>query len=220
MKQPAKRSKGASQKPQPKPSPPKENVEDKDECVSAYKQAPQLSKEADAESQDASKSELSEVFDEEPEPSSKRQKSTERAPKKQKAATTKGKGTSKAKDADVDPDQVEIKRLQGWLIKCGIRKFWSKELVPFDTSKAKIKHLKVMLADAGMQGRYSQEKAKQIRERRELAEELEGVKEGEKQWGTGNQDEEESDGERPRRRLNRGLKSLAFLDDDDGEETD
>lgn len=219
MKQPAKRSKGAPQKPQPKRSPPKETLEGKDESDSAGKQAPQPSKEADAEPQDASESQLSEVLEEETELSSKRQKSSEPAPKK-KTTTSKGKSTSKAKDADVDPDQAEIKRLQGWLIKCGIRKLWSKELAPFDTSKAKIKHLKGMLADAGMQGRYSQEKAKQIRESRELAEELEGVKEGEKQWGTGNQDEEESDSERPRRRLNRGLKSLAFLDDDDGEETD
>ena len=51
------------------------------------------------------------------------------------------------------PDQAEIKRLQG------IRKFWSKELASYDTPKAKIKNLKQMLAEAGMTGRYSQEKA-------------------------------------------------------------
>ena len=121
------------------------------------------------------------------------------------------------------PDQAEIKRLQGWLIKCGIRKFWSKELAPYDTPKTKIKHLKQMLAEAGMTGRYSQEKAKQIREERELKQDLEMVQEGAKQWGAeeeDDEDEESGNAQRQRRLANRGRKSLAFLEDEDGEETD
>jgi len=160
------------------------------------------------------------VLDEEPQPSRKRQQSSE-APKQKKTAPTKKKPTPKAKDADQNPDQSEIKRLQGWLIKCGIRKFWSKELAPYDTSKAKIKHLKEMLADAGMKGRYSLEKAKQIREERELKADLEMVQEGAKQWGTGSPEAEEASDSGPRRRrLTRGRQSLAFLEDEDGEETD
>ena len=65
-----------------------------------------------------------------------------------------------------DPDQEEIKRLQGWLVKCGIRKMWWKELQPFETPREKITHLKDMLTEAGMVGRYSQEKAAHIREER------------------------------------------------------
>lgn len=164
---------------------------------------------------DDSESEMSVVLDEEPKPKvpRKRQKSAD-GPSKMKKAPK-----AKAKDEDISPDQAEIKRLQGWLIKCGIRKLWGKELAPFDTTKAKIKHLKGMLEDAGMKGRPSQEKASQIREERELKADLELIKEGAKHWGAKDDDEGEND-EKPRRRLNRGHQSLAFLDSDDGEETD
>ncbi|KAL3482437.1 hypothetical protein BJX99DRAFT_2602 [Aspergillus californicus] len=162
---------------------------------------------------DDSESEMSVVLDEEPEPKRQRQKKNAGATsKKPRKAPTKG------KDADADPDQAEIKRLQGWLIKCGIRKMWFRELAPYDTSKAKIKHLKNMLKDAGMDGRYSAEKARQIREERELRDDLEMVQEGAKRWGKNNA-EDASDSGQPRRRLNRGLQSLAFLGSG-GEETD
>ncbi|KAJ5210685.1 hypothetical protein N7491_010493 [Penicillium cf. griseofulvum] len=160
-----------------------------------------------------SESEMSVVLDEEPQPKAPR--------KRQKSAVgtaTKTKKAPKAKDEDISPDQAEIKRLQGWLIKCGIRKLWGKELAPYDTPKAKIKHLKGMLEDAGMTGRPSQEKANQIREERELKADLEQIQQGAKQWGT--KSDEENDGDsKPRRRLNRGRQSLAFLESE-GEETD
>ncbi|CAG8423901.1 unnamed protein product [Penicillium salamii] len=161
---------------------------------------------------DDSESEMSVVMDEEPKP---------KAPRKQKKSAdgaSKPKKAPKAKDEDISPDQAEIKRLQGWLIKCGIRKLWGKELAPFDTPKAKIKHLRGMLEDAGMKGRPSQERANQIREERELKADLELITEGEKNWGA--KSDEEGDDDKPRRRLNRGRQSLAFLDSDDGEETD
>ena len=108
--------------------------------------------------------------------------------------------------------------MQGWLIKCGIRKVWSKELAKCDTAKEKIRHLKGMLKDAGMEGRYSVEKANRIREERELKADLEMVQEGAKRWGK-ESGSENSDDSRPKRRLNRGRKSLAFLESE-GEETD
>jgi hypothetical protein len=162
---------------------------------------------------DDSESEMSVVLDEEPQPKAprKRQKSAAGT------ATKTKKKAPKAKDEDTSPDQAEIKRLQGWLVKCGIRKLWGKELAPYDTPKAKIKHLKKMLEDAGMTGRPSQEKANQIREERELKADLEQIQEGAKQWGA-KSDEEDEDA-KPRRRLARGRQSLAFLESD-GEETD
>ncbi|KAL3453470.1 hypothetical protein BJX65DRAFT_263990 [Aspergillus insuetus] len=172
------------------------------------------SPEQDAGVGGVSESEMSIVLDEEPKPKRQRQK-------KGAAATSgkaKKKAPSKAKDADADPNQAEIKRLQGWLIKCGIRKMWARELAPYETPKAKIKHLKDMLKDAGMEGRYSVEKARQIKEERELREDLEMVQEGAKRWGK-EKGEDGSDSGQPRRWLNRGLKSLAFLESD-GEETD
>lgn len=160
-----------------------------------------------------SDSEMSIVLDEEPKPTRKRGKSSEAASQKGKK-----KAVGKSKDGNLDPNEAEIKRLQGWLVKCGIRKVWSRELASYDTSKAKVKHLKDMLKDVGMEGRYSLEKARQIKEERELQADLEMIKEGEKQWGRGSV-EEESDRNQPRRRLNRGRQTLAFLDSD-GEETD
>lgn len=159
-----------------------------------------------------SESELSSVIDDEPKPK-KRRKGTESQPSqaKKKSASTKG------KDADLNPDEAEIKRLQGWLVKCGIRKVWGKELKPHETPKAKIKHLKEMLEEAGMTGRFSQEKANQIKEARELAADIEAVKEGNERWGMEN-DSEEAD-EKPRRRLVRGHKNFDFLSSG-GEETD
>ncbi|TPR10076.1 Phosphotransferase enzyme family protein [Aspergillus niger] len=122
------------------------------------------------------------------------------------------------KDDSESELSAEIKRLQGWLLKCGIRKMWARELAPYDTPKAKINHLKGMLKDAGMEGRYSVEKANRIREERELKADLEMVQEGAKRWGKESASENSDDGQ-PKRRLNRGRKSLAFLESE-GEETD
>lgn len=172
---------------------------------------------------DASESELSVLIDDDPKPKKRRQKDS--SGPKTKKTNHKASTNSKA-DTNADPDQEEIKRLQGWLVKCGVRKLWGKELKPYDTSKAKIKHLKGMLSDVGMTGRYSTEKASQIKESRELAADIEAVQEGAERWGA----EEDEDGEqgekatgadaRPgARRLVRGAKNYDFLSSD-GEETD
>ena len=164
---------------------------------------------------EGSESEMSVVLDEAPKPRSKRKSSElDKGPSKKKSKT------SKAPKAELaaDPDTEEIKRLQGWLVKCGIRKMWYKELQPYDTPKAKVRHLKEMLAEAGMTGRYSVEKASQIREERELKADLDAVQAGNKQWGM--ETPEEDGNSRPKRRLAKGLKELDFLNDDDGDETD
>jgi hypothetical protein len=93
-----------------------------------------------------------------------------------------------------------------------------------------------MLADAGMTGRYSIEKAGQIREARELAADIEAVQEGAERWGAADADEQEGGGggggrhkgaekqpeqddAPPARRLVRGARHYDFLSSD-GEETD
>ena len=162
-----------------------------------------------------SESEMSEVMDEDPKPKPRKRRS---APGEGKTKTVAKPKEKKSKPQDTNPDGEEIKRLQGWLVKCGIRKMWYRELAPYDNPKAKIRHLKEMLADAGMIGRYSAEKATQIREARELKSELEAVQAGAKQWGTGGSDGE--DDAKPKRRLARGLQNLDFLNDDDGAESD
>ncbi|KAL8942364.1 MAG: hypothetical protein Q9211_001425 [Gyalolechia sp. 1 TL-2023] len=161
-----------------------------------------------------SESELSVLIDEEPKPKKRARKAGSKKPKSGKE----GSKPAKAPQQLPDPDSEKIKRLQGWLVKCGIRKMWFRELAPYDTSKAKIRHLEAMLTDAGMTGRYSQEKATQIREERELKADLEAVKAGNEQWG-----KVESDGDgggRPRGKVARGLEELDFLKDEDGDESD
>ena len=166
------------------------------------------SKAADADSE----SDLSSVIDDEPKPKKRR-----KGPESQSSQAKRQGPSIRGKDADLNPDEAEIKRLQGWLVKCGIRKVWGKELKPYETPKAKIKHLKEMLEDAGMTGRFSLEKANQIKEARELAADIEAVKEGNERWGMEN-DSEEVDA-KPRKRLVRGQKNFDFLSSG-GEETD
>ena len=173
---------------------------------------------------DASESEMSVLLDEDPKPKKKRaQKGTSGSNPKKSTDKISAKAKS---DADADPDQAQIQRLQGWLVKCGIRKLWGKELKPYESPKAKIKHLKDMLADVGMTGRYSLEKANQIKESRELAADIEAVQEGAERWGAAEGEDGGSDekaievGARPgARRLVRGAKNYDFLSSD-GEETD
>ncbi|KAF2850229.1 hypothetical protein T440DRAFT_108924 [Plenodomus tracheiphilus IPT5] len=129
--------------------------------------------------EDVSDSDLSSVIDEEP-VKKQRKKKDSAAPGK-KASKTKA---TKAKTVD-DPDQAKIKELQGWLVKCGIRKVWSRdpELSKCSTSKEKISVLRSMLKDVGMDGKFSVEKAAKIKEQREFAKDLEAIKEGEMAWG-------------------------------------
>ena len=166
---------------------------------------------------DASDDEMSEVLDEAPKAKGRKRRSDSGKPRAKKTETTNRK---KSSEQSTDPDADEIKRLQGWLIKCGIRKMWHRELAPYDDYKAKIGHLKKLLADAGMTGRYSIEKANQIKEERELRADLEAVQEGAKAWGKAESEGEDEASSRPKRRLARGLQELSFLNDEDGEETD
>ncbi|KAL2167543.1 hypothetical protein VTG60DRAFT_1129 [Thermothelomyces hinnuleus] len=123
---------------------------------------------------DDSSSELSSVIDEPPPPKRKRN------PKKPAGKQS----TSAAADS---PDEAQIKLLQSQLNKCGVRKIWAVEFKKHgaDTPKAKIKHLKQMLADVGMTGRFSEARAREIREMRELQADLQDVIQGEKSWGVG-----------------------------------
>jgi hypothetical protein len=62
------------------------------------------------------------------------------------------------------------------VVACGVRKQWTKELGGLTTPQ-QIKRLKKILADLGMKGRLSLEKAKQVRAQREFQQELEDVRE-------------------------------------------
>ncbi|KAL9102525.1 MAG: hypothetical protein Q9163_002334 [Psora crenata] len=174
------------------------------------------------EGQDAehSSSDMSVLVDEEP--NIRKNKKRRKLDVRSGAKKLKSSKPTSPLNCNTDTDAEEIKRLQSWLIKCGIRKMWYKELSPYDTSKEKIRHLKNMLAEAGMSGRYSKDKANQIREERELKADLEAVQEREKAWGRAEDNGQEDGGAigKPRGRLSKGLQGLDFLNHDDGEETD
>lgn len=203
----------------------KENVvesgsEDESEAVDTS--SGKKEEEEEVRPEDGSESEMSVVLDEPP-PKKRRQKSASAETKANAKPTKKAPAKATQNAQPVSADEAEIKRLQGWLVKCGIRKLWHKELAPFDRPKAKINHLKGMLSDVGMVGRYSLEKAEAIKEQRELAADLEAVQEGAKKWGHGDEEgsgeEEAATTARPRRRA--AAASARFVDfGDSGEESD
>ncbi|KAF1809358.1 hypothetical protein P152DRAFT_161593 [Eremomyces bilateralis CBS 781.70] len=166
-----------------------------------------------------SDSDMSVLIDDGP-PRKKTKAAKSGAKAKAKATKPKAPKAAQSKSDGSTSQESEIKRLQGWLIKCGIRKLWHRELAPYATPGEKIGHLKEMLRDAGMEGRYSAEKARQIKEQRELAADLEAVTEGNKVWGKkkeAEQDETKETKEKRGRTLAKGFKDLAFLEDDDEE---
>ncbi|KAK4152724.1 hypothetical protein C8A00DRAFT_16004 [Chaetomidium leptoderma] len=134
--------------------------------------------------EDDSSSELSSVIDEPPPPKRKRKSAKDTATSK----PTTGRATKSSTTATADsPDEAQIKLLQSQLSKCGVRKVWAFEFKRSgaDTPKAKIKQLKEMLVEVGMTGRFSEGKAKEIKEMRELQADLQDVMQGEKSWGVG-----------------------------------
>ncbi|KAK3998022.1 hypothetical protein QBC44DRAFT_47751 [Cladorrhinum sp. PSN332] len=168
-----------------------------------------LNKEEQKKDEDAadSDSSLSSVIDDVPAPKRKR-KSKDAAPAKKSAGPRK----PKAAAAELSPDEALIKQLQGQLLKCGVRKVWAFEFKKHEatTPKEKIKHLKKMLADVGVTGRFSEVKAKEIKERRELLEDLGAVQEWNSTFGL---DKRAS----RRRGTKSSSKTLAQSDEDEDE---
>ncbi|KAJ8133125.1 hypothetical protein O1611_g509 [Lasiodiplodia mahajangana] len=152
---------------------------------------------------DDSDSSLSSVLDEPP-------------PKKRKGRVAKGAANPKQSTSkEVTGDEAEIKKLQGQLVKCGVRKIWGIELKKYGAdSKAKIRHLRGMLRDVGMDGRFSEAKAREIKERRELMGELEAVNEMNDLWGL-----EGHNGRASRSKaVRKTMKEDSDLDDDDDDD--
>lgn len=186
------------------PPPPKKKRKSKEPPVP--KKTKPAKEDKDGNNSDSS---LSSVVIDDPPPKKRGRKSKEPA--------ADGGGGSKKKvrkstsgDQDVSPDDAEIKKLQGQLGKCGVRKIWGIELRKYgDDTRARIGHLRDLLKEIGMDGRFSEAKAREIKERRELALELEAVNEMNDLWGKGST------------RRTRGAapkKSLAESGDDDDED--
>lgn len=170
-----------AEKPEASPKAPakeKSPAEAKDEEPAEKLEAANETREEKPTLDDDTTSELSDVIDEPPKPKRKKKEAgAPKAPKEKK---------EKKAAAPENPDDAEIKKLQSHLVKCGIRKIWGFELKQYgDNSKAKIKHLRGMLKDIGMDGRFSEARAREIKERRELEADLEAVQEMNENWGAG-----------------------------------
>ncbi|KAG8834171.1 hypothetical protein FRC18_002458 [Serendipita sp. 400] len=126
-----------------------------------------------------SDSDLSVLEDDSPVKARKPKENRRPSVSKEKSKQTKkgGKGKGKAEtDANVDINEDQIKKLKALVAACGVRKKWAKEFEGMeDKPKQQLSRLKEILAELGMTGRMSLEKAKSIRAKRELAAELEDV---------------------------------------------
>ncbi|KAJ1325955.1 hypothetical protein MN608_09156 [Microdochium nivale] len=206
-----------SAKPKSKPAPAKSESELSKPGVdegddSKNKDEPPAKPKADGEQGSAktgdiidSDSELSSVIDDPP-PRKRGKGAASKGPSKPSA--------TKAPPKQVSADEEEIKKLQGHLVKCGVRKIWGIELKTFrDDTKAKIRHLRGMLTDAGMTGRFSEARAKEIKEQRELMADLEAVQDMNALWGSA-----KGGGRASRSRASK--KSVREAPDDEEEEED
>ncbi|KAH7890890.1 hypothetical protein F5I97DRAFT_1975945 [Phlebopus sp. FC_14] len=118
---------------------------------------------------DPADSELSSVVDEAPK--KHRKKNAVKEPKPEN-----GKRGKKTKEP-LSKDEDTVVRLKAMVVACGVRKTWKKEFGEMDRPSQQIKRLHEILGELGMTPRYSMEKAKVIREKRELAQELKDVQE-------------------------------------------
>ncbi|KAJ7211488.1 hypothetical protein B0H12DRAFT_1157011 [Mycena haematopus] len=152
-------------------------------------------------------------------------------PKKRKSQTAKPKDksghkskSSKGKKAtgSLSKDEETIKRLKSLVLACGVRRQWAKVFKEVDSPSQQIRMLKEILTGLGMSGRMSLEQAKAIKEKRELAQELEDVQtfaaaatRSKASKASEEKDEEESEEEElPAKRKTNARKSImAFLGD-------
>ncbi|KAG1375978.1 hypothetical protein G6F61_008001 [Rhizopus arrhizus] len=124
-------------------------------------------------------------------------------------------------------NEETIKRLKGFINKCGVRKVWSRELAGCNSARAEINRLQTILKELGVEGRPSNEKCQAVKRERELKKEFESL-------DTSNiikdDDEEEESNSRRTRRRNATQKRNYKLDElsesegqeenDDDEEND
>ncbi|KZT20101.1 hypothetical protein NEOLEDRAFT_1245443 [Neolentinus lepideus HHB14362 ss-1] len=161
---------------------------------------------SDVDAGEKSESELSVLIDDPPKKKGgKKKEDGEPKPKKSRTSSRDkpAKASKKSSSSTLSKDEETIKKLKSYVVTCGVRKVWSKEFQGLDTPLAQIKRLKEILTDLGMTGRMSMEQAKEIRERRELAKELEDVTQfeakmlakGKGKRKPGNSDQTEEDGE-------------------------
>ncbi|KAL9085395.1 MAG: hypothetical protein Q9159_004739 [Coniocarpon cinnabarinum] len=127
-------------------------------------------------------------------PSKQRRKKKDASVSTESKKKSSGVKSKKGPASTTSAPDAELKELQNQLVQCGVRKVWQFHLKQFETHKQKIAELKRMLREVGMEGRFSKEKAKQIKETRELQADIEAIQEGEGRWGKKERDTRRSTG--------------------------
>ena len=140
-------------------------------------------------------SDLSSLTDKAPKPKRRSQKTkstaqedtsktaakSSRPPKRSSSSSTQSNTTSSSSKTRTS----EIKELQSQLHQCGVRRIWRRELKDCHTPDDKIAHLRGMLRDIGLEGQFSESKARTIRDRLELEADLLATREFEARYGSG-----------------------------------
>ncbi|KAH7914586.1 hypothetical protein BJ138DRAFT_345799 [Hygrophoropsis aurantiaca] len=121
--------------------------------------------------EEKSDSERSLIIDEMPKKRKKQEKGSKLPQKELKEKKSKKAAASSSKDEEA------VMKFKAIVSACGVRKAWKKEFEGLDKPSQQVKRLREILAGLGMTGRLSLEKAKAIRAKRELAQELADVKE-------------------------------------------
>ncbi|WVQ77572.1 hypothetical protein IAR50_007260 [Cryptococcus sp. DSM 104548] len=107
--------------------------------------------------------------------------SEDETPKKKKQAAKSR--VKKDPHKGLSPQEIKVAELKKLIVACGLRKQWSKELASCPSSSSQVSYLQGMLRDLGMRGTPTLGKARSIREKRELAQELDDVKAYERERG-------------------------------------
>nr|XP_031860783.1 uncharacterized protein CI109_003827 [Kwoniella shandongensis]KAA5527855.1 hypothetical protein CI109_003827 [Kwoniella shandongensis] len=125
----------------------------------------------------------------------------ESARPKAKGKTKETKRTKKDPNEGLSPEEAKLADLKRIVVACGVRKQWSKEFADLPKVSSQISHVKQILLSLGMKGTPTLGKAKALKERRELAAELNDVREFEQVRGVSAED-----GKRKTREQNAGSK--------------
>ncbi|WVR04849.1 hypothetical protein IAU60_001861 [Kwoniella sp. DSM 27419] len=76
----------------------------------------------------------------------------------------------------LSPDEAKVADLKRIVVACGVRKQWGKEFADCPTVSSQLSHLRALLTSLSMKGTPTMGKARALREKRELAQELDDVK--------------------------------------------
>ncbi|OCF33780.1 hypothetical protein I316_04492 [Kwoniella heveanensis BCC8398] len=176
-------------------------------------------------------SDMSSVYDVPPSGARSRQKSSKDAKKKisggSKRRTSKAAFEGSSEDEEprksksvkrqkkdpnegLSPDEAKVADLKRIVVACGVRKQWGKEFADCPTTSSQISHLKSLLISLGMKGQPTIGKAKSLKMKRELAQELDDVKSFEAARGLS------SNGRERRTRGSISKSKIADPDDSDG----